>query len=93
MLIPSVAGSARLQYSNLAFSCCHFKFTVGAVKATSHKARLTTGARLAAWQRIYLHIFRHLARKLLAGRMFRKAKLRSLLCKRASAQRRHFHTI
>ena len=32
------------------------------VKATPHKARLT------AWQRIYLHIFRHLARKLLAGR-------------------------
>ena len=30
-------------------------------KATPHKARLT------AWQRIYLHIFRHLARKLLAG--------------------------
>jgi hypothetical protein len=32
------------------------------LKATPHKARLT------AWQRIYLHIFRHLARKLLAGR-------------------------
>ena len=32
------------------------------IKATPHKARLT------AWQRIYLHIFRHLARKLLAGR-------------------------
>ncbi|MBP8593927.1 MAG: hypothetical protein KBI35_05845 [Ruminococcus sp.] len=31
-------------------------------KATPHKARLT------AWQRIYLHNFRHLARKLLAGR-------------------------
>ena len=30
--------------------------------ATPHKARLT------AWQRIYLHISRHLARKLLAGR-------------------------
>ena len=34
----------------------------GNLKATPHKARLT------AWQRIYLHIFRHLARKLLAGR-------------------------
>jgi len=63
------------------------------VKATPHKARLTTGARLAAWQRIYLHIFRHLARKLLAGRMFRKSETAQFACKRASAQRRRFHTI
>jgi hypothetical protein len=34
----------------------------GPLGATPHKARLT------AWRHIYLHLFRHIARKFLAGR-------------------------
>ena len=37
-------------------------FSVQGAKATPHKARLT------AWRHICLHLFRHLARKFLAGR-------------------------